>query len=171
MRKTSPVRGATSQSLGVPHVRDLMNPKPVTVGPELRLGEVAQALVNKGVDGAAVVDDEGRFLGLISAQRLLSALSQYVHDEVPPGPAKHHIDPESSSLSEDATLMAAVQLFAKGGSDLWAISVLRDDRVVGVVTRLDLVRAVMDLLGGRKSSEPDTLYISALKETDEKPPY
>ena len=171
MRKTAPVRGATAQSLGVPLIRDLMNPKPVTVGPEMRLGDVARALVKKGAHGAAVVDDDGRFIGFISAQGLMNALNDFVYDEVPPGLAKHYLDPESPSLSEGAALMAAAQLFAKRGYNLWAVPVLRDERVVGVVTRLDVVRAVMDHLGGRKSQEPDTLYISALKGTDEKPPY
>ena len=171
MRKPAPVRGATAESLGVPHVRDLMNPRPVTVGPEIRVGEVARVLLKKGAHGAAVVDDEGRFLGFISAQGLMNALNDYVHDDVPPGPAKHYLDPESPSLSEGAALMAAAQLFAKSGYNLWAVPVLRDERIVGVVTRLDVVRAVMGHFGRRKSQEPDTLYISALKETGEKPPY
>ncbi len=171
MRKPAQVRGATAESLGVPHVRDLMNPKPVTVGPEIRVGEVARVLLKKRAHGAAVVDDEGRFLGFISAQGLMNALNDYVHDDVSPGPAMQYLDPESPSLTEGAALMAAAQLFAKGGYELWAVPVLRDERIVGVVTRLDVVRAVMGYFGRRKSREPETLYISALKETGEKPPY
>ncbi len=148
-----------------------MNPRPLTIGPDMPLGEVARALAKKGVHTAAVVNDAGRFLGFLSAQGLMKALSQYVHDEVPPGPARHHLDPQSPSLTEDAALMAVAQLFAKGSHELWAIPVLRDERFVGIVTRLDVIRAVMDHLGSRRNPEPDTLYISALKETNEKPPY
>ena len=171
MRRTAPVRGATAESLGVPHVRDLMDRKPVIVRPEMLLRDVGRALLKKRADGAAVVDDDGRYLGLISAQGLLTALNQLVYDEAPPGPAKHHLDPELPSLSEDAGLMAAAQLFAKRGHDLWAVPVLRDERLVGVVKRLDVVRSVLEYVAGGRRSAADTLYISALRETHEKPPY
>jgi len=171
MRKPAPVRGATAKSLGVPQVKDLMDPNPVTVGPEMQVGNVARAILKKGAHGAAVVDDEGAFLGFVSTQGLVTALNHYVHDEVPPGPAKHYVDPESPSLSEGAALIDAAQLFAKSGYRFWAIAVLRDERIVGVVTRFDVVRAIMDYFEVRKSNEPDTLYISALKGADEKPPY
>ena len=75
MRKPAPVRGATTESLGVPRIRDLMDPKPITVGPQARVGEVARVLIKKRAHGAAVVDDEGRFLGFISGQGLVKALN------------------------------------------------------------------------------------------------
>jgi CBS domain-containing protein len=148
-----------------------MDPKPVTVGPEMRVGEVARVLIKKRANGAAVVDDGGRFLGFISAQGLMKALNDYVHDDVPPGPVNRYLDPESPSLSEGSALMDATQVFANSGYQLWAVPVLRAERIVGVVTRLDVVRAVMGYFGRQKSQEPETLYISALKEPGEKPPY
>ncbi len=171
MRKPAPVRGGTEESLDVPRVRDLMDQKPVIVDPEMRVGDVARVLLKKGKQGAAVVDDDGCFVGIISAQGLITALNDYMHDDVPPGVAKHYLDPASPSLREESALMAAAQVFAKSGYDLWAAPVLQGARIVGIVTRLDVVRAVMGYGERRKSHDPETLYISALKGTDEKPPY
>jgi hypothetical protein len=67
--------------------------------------------------------------------------------------------------------MAAVEAFVKGGRANLALPVLRGERLVGVVTRLDVVRATMDHFAGEKDTTPGTLYISALKKMDEKPPF
>lgn len=170
MRNHVSVHGATSESLRVPSVRDLMNTRPVTVDPEMPVGEVGRLLVKKRVDGAAVVDRNGRFRGLVSTQGLMKALNDYVYDEVPPGPARSYLDADSPSLGEDAALMAAAQLFARGGPRVWAVAVLREEKLVGIATRLDVMRAVLSLATPGKRGL-DTLYISALRATDEKPPY
>jgi hypothetical protein len=50
--------------------------------------------------------------------------------------------------------------------------VLRGRELVGVVRRLDAVRAAMEYFAaGGKALGPGTLYMSALKGSEEKPPY
>ena len=155
----------------VPHVKDFMNRKFVVVDPETPVGEVARLLVKKKVQGGAVVDGEGRFVGTISSSGLMNALLDLVHEEVPPGPAKSYLDPELPTVTEDTALMAVAELFARSGYALWAVPVLRDGEVVGAVNRLDVIGAVVGYLADAPSGESGTLYISALKEIDEKPPW
>ena len=70
-----------------------------------------------------------------------------------------------------SSLMAAVEAFAKEGRANFALAVLRGERLVGVVTRLDVLRAAMDYFAGEKDTSPGTLYLSALKRMDDKPPF
>ena len=101
----------------------------------------------------------------------MNALLDFVHDEVPPGPAKGYLDPESPTITEETSLMAAAEIFVRRGPELWAIPVMRDDRIVGAVYRLDVIGAVMEYVAGIEDRKAQTLYISALKEIDEKPPW
>ena len=155
----------------VPHVKDFMNRKFAVVDPEMRTGDVAKLFAKKKVQGAAVVDSEGRFVGTISSSGIMNALIDMVHDEIPPGLAKNHLDPELPTVTEDTPLMAVVELFARSGHQLWAVPVILDGKVVGAVNRLDVISAVIKFLGDAEAGEARTLYISALKEIDEKPPW
>lgn len=155
----------------VPHVKDFMNRKIVILDPETPMGEVAKLLLKKKVQGGAVVDGEGRFLGTVSAQGVMNALLDFAHDEAPPGPAKGYLDPESPTITEETSLLAAAEIFVRRGPELWAIPVMRDDRIVGAVNRLGVIGAVMEYVAGIEDRKAQTLYISALKEIDEKPPW
>ena len=97
----------------VPHVKDFMNRKFVVVDPETRMADLARLFAKKKVQGAAVVDSEGRFLGTVSSAGLMNALIDLVHDEIPSGLAKNHLDPESPTISEETPLMVVAELFAR----------------------------------------------------------
>ena len=156
----------------VPFVRDMMNRRPAIVDPDAHMGLVAETFLKKKVPCAAVIDSQHRFHGLVSAQGLMLALVDVVYDEVPPAPAKAYLDPEQPKLTEETSLMAVAELFVKGGYVNRALPVLRGERFVGIVTRLDVIRAIMDFFAGVKTGDPAaTLYISALKEIDEKPSF
>ncbi len=100
----------------------------------------------------------------------MNALVDLVHDEVPPGPAKSYLDPELPTVSEDTALLTVAQLFASSGYEVWGLPVLRDGEPVGSVNRLDVIASVVKYLDEVRGRESETLYISALKEIDEKPP-
>jgi len=61
-------------------VRDVMDPDPPTVAPDTNQEHAAWAAVQHGEPGLAVVDELGRYQGLISAQALLAVLLEE-HDE------------------------------------------------------------------------------------------
>jgi len=61
-------------------VGDVMDPDPPTVSPDTHQEHVAWRAVQHGEPGIAVVDDRGRFRGLISPQALLVVLLEE-HDE------------------------------------------------------------------------------------------
>jgi len=153
----------------VPTARDLMTRDFTALRPDASVGEVARTLVRRRLRGAAVVAADGRFVGFVSLRGVLAALAEFLHDERPLGPISGYLDADPPRLREDASLLAALQLFAEaGGADL-ALPVVRDGVLIGVVTRLDLVRAVLRYLGGNSGAGPATLYLSALRSPDEGP--
>ncbi|HSI97627.1 MAG TPA: CBS domain-containing protein, partial [Gaiellaceae bacterium] len=61
-------------------IRDLMDPDPPVVGPGVDQEVAAWRMVEHGQSSLAVVDGDGRFLGLIPPNRMLGVLLQE-HDE------------------------------------------------------------------------------------------
>jgi CBS domain-containing protein len=170
MRRTPTARESKTMQK-VPRVGDVMRRSFGVVGPDASLHQVAKLLIRRKTTGVAVVDAAGRFHGFLSTQGLMLALVDFLNEEVPVGPIGSYLDPEPPPLAEDSPLMAAVDAFAKRGRANLALPVLRGERLVGVVTRLDVVRATMGYFAGEKDTSPGTLYLSALRHSDEKPSF
>jgi len=153
----------------IPTVRDMMARDFATLRPDASVGEAARTLVRRRLRGAAVVGADGRFVGFVSLRGVLAALAEFLHDERPAGPISGYLDPDPPRLREDASLLAAVQIFFEAGNADLALPVVREEALIGVVTRLDVVRAVLRYLGGNEGAGPATLYLSALRRPDEGP--
>jgi CBS domain-containing protein len=150
----------------------MMSRRFVTVAPETPMADVAQKLLKRRTAWAAVVDAAGDFVGFVSAQGVLGAFVEFLHDEMPVGPASRYLDPEPPALQVDTPLLDAIEAFVGAGRVVYALPVLRGGELVGVVRRLDAVRAAMQYFAaGGKALGPGTLYMSALKGSEEKPPY
>ena len=64
--------------LGVPkdfRTQELMTAKPVCVGPETSLGEVAKILTDYAIKRVPVTDAEGNLLGIVSRADLVAAMA------------------------------------------------------------------------------------------------
>lgn len=169
--RRAPTVGDSRTMNRVPKISDIMHRDFAVVAPETPIRDVARVLLKRKLTGAAVVDKEGHFQGFFSSQGLMLALVDFLNEEVPVGPIQSYLDPTPPVLSETSSLMAAVETFVKTGSANLALPVLRGPRLVGVVTRLDVVRAALGYFAADKDQSPGTLYISALKKMDEKPPF
>lgn len=155
----------------VPRVASMMTLRYVQVEPRTPMGEVAQRLLKRKSAWAAVVDGAGDYVGFVSTQGVLGALVESLRDEMPVGPASRYLDPEPAALREDTPLLDAMEAFVGEGEPVHALPVLREGKLVGVVTRLDTVRAAMEYFAKSKKPGAATLYMSALKGSEEKPPY
>lgn len=154
----------------VPRVTAIMVRRFVRVDPETSMAELARRLLNRNVSWAAVVDAAGTFSGFVSAQGVLTAFATVLQDEMPVGHAIHYLDPATPELHEDSPLLSAIEAFVGPGPAVHVLPVLRDREIVGVVRRLDAVRAALDYFKANKDLSPGTLYVSALAEEQEKPP-
>lgn len=120
----------------------------LTLHPETRLKAAAAALADRNVASAPVVDDSGRLVGIVSELDLLA------HD-VPPDPLARisPVPPDTSPLPvvvQDVMTREVITLPPSADAALFlrhmladrvvCIPVTDDDRLVGVVSRRDLLR-------------------------------
>ena len=138
---------------------DIMSRDLVTVGPEAPLGQVADLFRSRGFTSLPVVA-EGRFLGLIfqidlirraraDAFRqhltLIRALTHLIdsHRKRPPK-AGEIMETGTPRIAPDTPVGALLPLLADGGAE--AVAVVEAERIVGIVTRTDLVSALAQRL-------------------------
>jgi CBS domain-containing protein len=132
-------------------VRDLMTERPRTTTPDMPLPDAARELLSSGLSGLPVVDEDGGLLGLLSERELMrhfmaTAMLTPSSRFTPPGAAGVRtvrdvmtrqvlcVAPEQS-LAEVAALMT--------NKDVERVPVVRGGRLVGFLTRGDIVRKLI----------------------------
>lgn len=116
-------------------VRDVMTVGVVTVSPTTPVKEIASLLVGARVSGVPVVD-EGRVVGIVSESDILP-----VHEGDPGHSVKiagDVMNPKVVSLIEAMTVTEAARVLQR--HRIKRAPVTRGDRLVGIVTRADLLR-------------------------------
>lgn len=144
---------------GVPCVRDVMNRETGTVGPDTSIDEVLRNLSAQRVQRMAVVDEDGRLLGLVTDRDILSALGPRsgglmrsaldllrLSGAQPGGPvvtldttAGAIMKTDLVTIGEDAALDEAMALMVEHG--LKRLPVLdADGRYRGMISRAEILR-------------------------------
>ena len=142
-------------------VRDVMTSRLVSVGPETPLGDAARLMVERDVRALPVVDDAGSLLGMVTHRELLRFLIPDYLQRTKSGefraPTKSQIQRGSSDprqipvreamartvlcLAEDQTLTDVATLMSS--KDVDRFPVVREGKVVGFLTRADLIRRLI----------------------------
>jgi nanoRNase/pAp phosphatase (c-di-AMP/oligoRNAs hydrolase) len=130
------VRGSQRSSV---QISDLMSFPVQTVAPGSPMEEVAMILRTRGVTGIPVVE-AGRIVGMISRRdfRRLRKDSQLK------SPVKAYMTSEVLTIAPGLSPTQAAQLMVK--HDIGRLPVVADGRLIGIITRSDLMRFFYDLL-------------------------
>src|SRR5581483_3197086 len=136
-------------------VAQLMTHKVVSVAPEAPLKEVAALLVGKKISGVPVRDAEGRVVGVVSAGDIIwkelgaggeAGLLERVLDSaygdygrLDARTAADAMTSPATTITSSADVSAAAKAMVEHGIN--RLPVIDDGRLVGIVTRTDLLRA------------------------------
>ncbi len=117
------------------HARNLMTEKVFPVTGEMPLSEVGRLLVLEGVSGVPVVDTDERVVGFVSETDLLAALLRGAPEEIVARDVMSHppivVD---EFMSTDDVLGLLRQ------ASIHHLPVVRDGRLVGIITPHDILR-------------------------------
>jgi CBS domain-containing protein len=131
-------------------VRDIMSLRPVSVGADTPLRDAAMLMVRRGLTALAVLEEDGRLLGLLSDRELIrDLLTSYLQGG---GAAKQGADPSSRLVRDVMTrqvlCVSPEQPLADVASlmsnkDVDRVPVVSEGRLVGFLTRGDIVRKLL----------------------------
>jgi tRNA nucleotidyltransferase (CCA-adding enzyme) len=125
--------------------REVMASPPRTVTPDDSVAEAMVVCQRHGMSGALVVDAEGRLAGVVAREDLDKAIGHGLSHAPVKGVmgARDHVP----VAAEETTLPELQHLLAHARAG--RVAICRDDRLLGVVTRTDVLRA----LGTRTADE------------------
>lgn len=154
-----------------PRVVDMVDRKTVKLLQGTRLREAAAILFKKRLPSVPVVDQHDKLLGFFTLQSLLVALADAVHHLVPRGRVESYLAENPPSVPHDMGMMRVVQVFNEVGHLHPALPVVNEGKLVGTITRYDVVRSIYNYFKDVKDPETRSLYLSALRDEDPSPPF
>ena len=121
-------------------VKEIMTHRVVTVGPNEPIREAVRLLLDHGVSGLPVVDAEQRLLGVISEIDIIDLIYKADIDSCK---VSEYMTRSVRSLDAEASLDDAASIFC--AQAIRRIPVTQDGRLVGILSRHDLIRFVRDV--------------------------
>ena len=136
-------------------VREYMRANPIAVAPNITCSDAFRLMQEKDIFTLPVVTEEGDLAGIVTKKDLLYALpssaallsvseidSLFGKMKVTRVMTRHVI-----VVSEDYPLEEAARILID--NKIGSLPVMRDHRLVGIITEADIFRAMMERLGGR----------------------
>lgn len=126
-------------------IRDFMVSKPVVFTIDTDLLDAVRVLVDRRISGAPVVDERGNLVGFLTERDFLrAALVAGYHGESG-GCVGEYMSSDVQAVNADDSLIDVATRFIE--TKYRRYPVIEDNRVVGVVARRDVLRAVLDTFG------------------------
>lgn len=160
--------------------KDVMTRKVVSVGPDATVLEAGRAMLQARVSGLPVVDNAGKLCGMLSegdflrrrpslTDRRRSRWLEFLMDpdKLASEFSRSHdkkvsdvMTAEAQVIDEDASIETIIEVMER--FHIKRVPVVRDGKVVGIVTRANLMRAMVSLA---RSSLPMGTDDSAIRES------
>ena len=129
--------GGAIDTSGLGTVEQIMTRDVVTASPDELVEDVAKRLVFHNVTGLPVEDWDGRVMGVVSELDVIDRINETIRDVM---------TAEVIAVATDTSIEQAAALMA--GRGIKRLPVLSDGKLVGIISRADIVRA----LAGRSTA-------------------
>ncbi|MDD5070187.1 MAG: CBS domain-containing protein [Candidatus Omnitrophica bacterium] len=145
-------------------VKDIMSKKVYTVGIDMDVHKLAEEFIARNISGAPVVDADGRLLGLVLEEGILFqdknvhlptilnlslgfvtlGLKQFEQEmkKITAGTVKDIMSEHPVTISSAMTIEAVATKMIE--TQVYYFPVVEDGRLIGVLTKRDIVRAIAE---------------------------
>jgi len=125
-------------------IADYMATRLVTLKPTDSVFVAMHSFLNHKISGAPVVDDSGNLIGVLSETDLLDVVIQDSYHNQPAGIVADYMKTAVETVDADGDIYALAQRFR--AQHRRRFPVLREGRLVGQISRRDVIRAAMDFV-------------------------
>ena len=127
-----------------PTVSEFMATELYTLGPETDIRQAVDFLLEHRISGAPVIDAAGALVGVISEQDCLRLLAAGANHERVAGTVAMYMTKDPMVVSSDMDVYFAAGLFLS--KPYRRFPVVDGDKLVGQVSRRDILRAIQTLM-------------------------
>lgn len=149
--------------------RDCMVTEVITISPSADVIDAVQLLIKHHISGVPVVDSKGKYLGVFSEKCSMHVLLDAAYEQLPVRDVRSFMDAEAQTIAPETHLLSIAQVFLL--TPYRRLPVLEDGKLVGLVTRRDVMKCWMRLIDEAPSDsrEVTLMYFSAMFAREEAP--
>lgn len=147
--------------------QDIMVTRLVTLSPHMDVFDAIGLLLRHKISGAPVIDESRRLLGVFSEKCCMRVLVEATYDQLPTTELFAFMDTNPHTVTEETDLLTIAQIFMK--TETRRLPVLRDDYLVGQISRRDVLRAAHQMNAVAPDREAALLYLSSIFDRHEAP--
>jgi len=124
-------------------VRDFMARHLVTFNADMDVLDAIHELVHHRIAGAPVVDDHGELIGMLSELDCMKVALEASYYSERGGPVSDYMSADVETVDADMSIVDLAERFVD--SRYRRFPVMKDQRLVGQISRRDVLRALEDL--------------------------
>lgn len=128
-------------------VKDFMSQYVLSFRPDQEIIEAARMLADRRVSGAPVVDELGSLIGVLSDTDCIEATIKAGFDEGWRGLVSEYMSPNVATVDPNDSILDVSKRFVEDRYRRYPV--VEDNRLVGQISRLDILRA-LDHIQSRK---------------------
>ena len=129
----------------VPTVNDYMSRRLITFGPDDDILTAAKILLTERISGAPVVDVGGSLVGMLSKKDCFEVVYASSYHQEWGGRVRDYMSTDVHTIESGTDIIKAADLFMR--SSFRRFPVLENGRIVGQISRADLLRALVEHWG------------------------
>ena len=125
----------------LPRIGEFMDAVVPTLSPETRIMEAVDFLLHHRVTGAPVVDSDGDLVGIVTETDLLRLVTEGYHGQPPPeGTVAEYMTTDVVTVPPTVDIYYVAGMFVN--KKFRRLPVVKSGKVVGSITRYDLLRVI-----------------------------
>lgn len=147
--------------------RDFMTTRLTTLRPDMDVFHAIEILLKNKISGAPVVDQDRNLLGVFSEASSMKVLTDAAYEGLPTNLVHAFMDWEPVTITPDTQLFSIIHSMIQNNRR--RLPVLDGNRLVGQISRRDIMREASKVLRKKGDRESTLLYLSALREIQDTP--
>lgn len=132
-------------------IRDYMTRKVFSLDPDMEISAATNFLVKNDISGAPVLDKHGRLVGILTERDCIKVVMHAGYHDTLYGLVREYMSTNPESVSPEQSIVTLAEKFIDGKFRRYPV--LDNGRLVGVISRRDVLRVLVDKTG-RSSREP-----------------
>ena len=120
--------------------RDYMSANLITFTPDMDILVAINQLIETRISGAPVVDRQGNLVGVLSEKDCLRVALQASYHGESAGSVEEYMQGDAKTVDAEASIADGAAMFLMDGYRRYPV--IRDNRLVGQISRRDVLRAL-----------------------------